>query len=286
MNAETAGRGCPSFEQVSEWVDRGGPGEAGEHLASCPRCQATAAAYRRVNEGVRQAAAVPPGLAERIKAHCRNLPAESSPLPWLFPALRLAAAVVAVAAAVGVLGYSISRQTTPGAAPGPDLASAQTPPASSLPPPAVMPPPPPPLPPGAQPPGPASPALPLSPREVALTDAAGATGSTAPPTASLPLTIPSRVRHVWVVGRDLEASRRLLLANLPQGARCLDSDRAGDLASVRVDIPDHLLPTMVTWLADQGWSLVSPDAPQPGTRGARLLGRHHVVYEARLVPQP
>jgi len=98
--------------------------------------------------------------------------------------------------------------------------------------------------------------------------------------------VPPRVRHVWVV-EDPAASGRVLMGQLPKGARCVASHSDTDTAAYRIRIMDDALPGLVDSLAKTGGALVSPGPPQPSKSGfSRVVWgvRHRpVLYDVRFV---
>jgi hypothetical protein len=288
MKPDSVDKDCPSFAELSAWVDGEGLPELDVHLAVCARCQELAAVCHELDQAVRHLATPPAGLAGRIKLRCRQLPqADREPVLWLFPALRLAAGLAALATLAGVLAFSLGRQAA-----GPQVVSAA------------------PVSPTASRPVPVSepaiePELPSGEAYVATEDGAPAgatvrTGEMALAATRHPAAggvrfggvhpsnrgegVPGRVVHVWVV-RDLAASRRDFLDGLPAGVRCMESvGGEGEMLSLRAVLPDSQAQSLVDRLASRGYSLVSPVGPQPGQAQEHVFTNRPMLYEARFVP--
>ena len=268
---------CPAPVDISSWADNEGPEQVGAHVRVCPVCERTVLFYRRVDSTVQSATAPAPGLAERIEAHCRNLP-EERPAFRLHPGLLRAAAVFAMVVTVAALvSVSVRRPETESLARGPDVSS-----------------------PGAAD-GPftaysgtrAEPVRSVSVRDVQQpgnvkrTSAYGGSPNARfvyQPASVAPLrkrAIPRRVSHVWVVP-DLERCRAEFLRQLPSAARAVPVDAGEGVLGFRVLLRDDRLKGLVDHLAELDYSLVSSGLPQPHDN-VSVPSQQNVVYGVQFV---
>jgi len=273
---------CPDVEDLSEVLDGRGSDAAVAHIGVCPRCQAAVDAYRRIDRLTAAAIAPPPYLAERIKAVCRQLPAERPmAMPWrVLTALGYAAAAgVAIVATVAVIrivsGPSTGALTA--AAPAPEVAIPVSRPAPELPPgtpeniPIIT-----------------SSRVPLiNDPHLARANASGGSdmsgvdGGFAGERAAV--LVPARVRHVWVVKDRLPDEEKRLIQSLPEGSSYVQTRSLPGMNSYQVMMPDHRLQTLVDKLGESGWSLLSPAMPQPGEGRSMILTGRAIRYDVDLV---
>lgn len=291
---------CPACQDLNVVHDgQSEPAAILAHIETCPDCAAVLAVYRRLDQAVADALRPPAGLAERMKSACRQQsPRQQASsrfqgrlvLEWL-PGLLRAAAAVAVIGAAGWLAWTTAHPVqTPFATPADTVVFGQPYPApepETVAADAAVPAEPTPADSSDRFSGTMATAFPesslVSPQNLQLVNIAG--GLTTPAWGdSAGTKLPRRIRHVWVVHDPADAGRRLETA-LPPGAR-LDRPRTINSASrnlFRIRLPDRDTQTLVDNLSRAGFSLVSPNLPQPG-EGRRLAttGRP-VIYEVELV---
>jgi len=301
MTTETRHPGlCPACQDLNVIHDgQSEPAALLAHIETCPDCAAVLAVYRRLDQAVADALRPPAGMAERVKSVCRQQPRNRQApsrfqgrpvLEWL-PSLLRAAAAVAVIGAAGWLAWSTAHPVqTPFATPADTVVFGQPYPAPEA---------------EAVAADAAAPAEPppannsdrfqdsmaatfpessvVSPQNLQLVNIGG--GLSTPAWGdSAGSKLPRRIRHVWVVHNPADAGRRLETI-LPPGAS-LDRPRAANSASrnlFRIRLPDRDTQTLVDNLSRAGFSLVSPNLPQPG-EGRRLATTGKpVIYEVELV---
>ncbi|MFA4944274.1 MAG: hypothetical protein WC789_06195 [Lentisphaeria bacterium] len=268
---------CPDLESLSAWFDGEEEQEvAAGHVEACPECNRKVDAYGVIRKGVRQGLAPANDLIHRIKAACGREHASRLSRGWAphpFSPLRLAWAAGLVLVAGG-LSLLLSRpprgaQALPVAAGAAALPSAMpvnvvTP---AAPKPAAL---------AAAPAGDSGVARPVAAGDLRLVSLG------APPAAAaaVPQPLPARIRHVWVVG-DLAAARGIVGRTLP--GQPLASTRNGSLRG-EVELRDADVVRLVEALQAAGFSLVSPQAPQPGAGQQVAVQGRPVAYAFELVP--
>lgn len=265
---------CPAPVDLSSWVDGEGTDQLGTHVRVCPTCQRVVAFYRRADGAVRSATTAPPGLADRIASHCRELPRER-PVFWLHPSLlRVAAVLAMVATAAALVSVSLRpRGDSNGAAPRPSVASVADDGTVDGPFTAYT---------GTS----AEPVRVVTEREVAHANASGGASNARyvyqpASAASLRRAIPRRVSHVWVVP-DLERCRTEFLRRLPADARSVTVDAGEGVLGFRVLLRDDKLKSLVDSLAGLDYSLVSAGLPQPRD-SVSVPSKQNVVYGVQFV---
>jgi hypothetical protein len=92
------------------------------------------------------------------------------------------------------------------------------------------------------------------------------------------------VRHVWVVAEAQKTDRVLRDSLPPELATQLGALPAGRPVTLRMVLKDRELQGVVDKLSAAGFSLVSPELPQPGEARRILAVGKSVMYEAELVP--
>jgi hypothetical protein len=98
-------------------------------------------------------------------------------------------------------------------------------------------------------------------------------------------TIAPKVSHVWV-GRDLRKGQLEIMRALPKRARMLEAKELEDgILQFLFVLSDRDLQTYVDSLATRGFSLVSPDLPQPGQSASTVATENDVLYILRLVEE-
>ncbi len=301
MNADPHHPGlCPACRDLNAIHD--GQSDASAilaHIERCPDCAAVLAVYRQLDQAVTTALRPPANLAERIRSTCRQQARhpqtsgrfQGRPLLEWLPSLLRAAAAVAVIGAAGWLAWTTGHPAASApTAPAPLVAFGQPYPApepETMITDAVTPAEPPMMDGGSAFPETMAATFPessaVAPQELQMVNIAGGMPAAAWGDNGI-AKLPRRIRHVWVVHDPADAGRRLEAA-LPPAAR-LERPRTANSASrnlFRIRLPDRDTQTLVDNLSRAGFSLVSPNLPQPGeNRRVATTGRP-VIYEAELV---
>ncbi|MGI5924349.1 MAG: anti-sigma factor family protein [Lentisphaeria bacterium] len=299
-------KNCPSVEELSQFMDltvadlsQPQWDVVASHVKECAACRNKLAAYQRLDQAIEAALAPPPGLAERIKAVCRDGNAREMirPFPWWRKGWGKAAIAAAVLAFAGLTAININNLDGDKAmlSAAPQGASRQS----------------------------AAPAVAESSRLLEVASAVPMVAS-APQTSnsdadadgslyergkrassvnsqdlrmasmggkaqtasanSVKYLLPDRVRHVWTVD-DLACSRqRLADASVAMNAPVAwsnDGERGRLMAVLR--LTDGELQQLVDRLGDGHWALVSPYLPQPNAPDLVHLTGKRLLYEIILV---
>ncbi len=275
-------RQCPSIYELNAWHDGEMIDGLTDHVSACPKCQKIVADYDRLETALRQG--IPTHdelLIDRIILHCQpRTPARA----FIFHLTRVAAILMIV---VGLYGMFAQWSGQRPATAGQDLDSLNTFRGINL---------------NDMPGqfvvllknnGQVQPAYgpwlfrsqdDLSPGIVPVNQLVALSDPRPRSMSPLPVSLPQKVRHVWVV-EDLRASRETLIENLPQGARCA-LRHAEDEQSVELTIwlSDDRLQELVDVLAnDMDWALVSSELPQPGQKNRLLSQGREIEYKCSLI---
>jgi len=277
---------CPKFTELSAWMDGEGATAVGEHVGTCQACDRTVKFFRKVDQAIVCAMAPSPELAARITAACERDRGVQALRFWLIGLGRMAAAAALVITA-GIAAWFYSTKPVPPHAQisnygknviAPEPVARTTAIGSTVP----------------------ADAIPHvddyvwddeseewvprgSVRAADLTMAsAGNTGASE--TDRGVREIADAVRHVWVVG-DVKKTDRIIRKSLPpELAAQLETLTANRPITLRMTFKDRDLQGFVDKLSAAGFSLVSPELPQPGEARRILAVGKPVEYEAELVP--
>ncbi len=262
---------CPPQEVLSAWHD----GEMKDpqierHLGECEPCRDLVDYYRRVDLTLSGLMQTDAGLADRIIGKCRCAEQEPPLFSRIFfqaaPALRYAAAGIAVAAVVAALVTTGSRRASLQTAATEDPQTEQptmahTPSQPALEPATLLP-------------------SDLTPVSTGLAQRGIRSGLAVwrPADAG----IAGQVSHVWVV-KDLQMPqiRHLLQHAFPDESW----ETCSQANSLKALIGDHRLQQLVDFMDGQGWALLSPALPQPRMGNQTEFSGRHISYCLNFVTQ-
>lgn len=260
--------GCPSFDDISAFMDGEADSSVREHIGSCKQCQHVLASLQILDSAVGKACQVPAGLNQRILNACNETDGQdtqSAIVPFWGRSVVRYAAAVALTLALGVAVHRTVRNSgNPG---GTDAMVADAG--------------------GANPQ--AGEAMTAERRAVVIDNEevapVGVTGSQMLP-ASQPAVsqrvLASTVSHVWGA-KDLSNVKDEFASLLPKDVNW--GARSNNQAVVlQVKLTDAQLQKLVESMHAKGWALFSPQLPQPGEKARVKLTGNSVVYQAQFVP--
>lgn len=289
MKTEEKTKGsCPGDLELGSWFEGEGPSSLTPHVESCARCQKRIRLYRRADLVAKAMMAPPAGLEDRVLAACRNAGDATGKTPILaFPGYRLmgriAAVLLVVVAVWGVVATIGDRHVGRSAAGRSDLEPERSAPSVQD----LL---------AYAPDGRAG----LAAGAMGARDRELPSGQTINSGMLRPVsqdqsdggdggaqfgTIAPKVSHVWV-GRDLRKGQLEIMRALPKRARMLEAKELEDgILQFLFVLSDRDLQTYVDSLATRGFSLVSPDLPQPGQSASTVATENDVLYILRLVEE-
>ena len=279
---------CPTFADLSAWMDGDGRADVGDHVSTCRACDKTVKFYRKVDQAIVSAMAPSPDLAARITAACEQERGSVLLRFWPTGLWRIAAAAALVIAATlsayiyfvrpnpVLLQVTATGERSLAGAPVEHTAPVYVAGSVQV---------------GAVPqvddyvwdnegeewvPRGSVRASDLTMATAGVADTAGSERGVRE--------MAEAVRHVWVVG-DAQKTDRVIRSSLPaELAAQLGALPASRPVTLRMVIKDRDLQGFVDKLSTAGFSLVSPELPQPGEARRILAVGKSVMYEAELVP--
>lgn len=258
---------CPSFDDISAYIDGEGEAKHREHIESCDVCRRVADSLRALDAAVGSACRAPEGLAGRVIAACREdeaAPPVATPF-WSGGLLRYAAALVLTIGLALAVRTAVDHSGERRVAVTDDASSMQETGAETVP---IV--------------GGGTVGRPAQlNRDMLPVTANTKIGRPSPVPVTGRRLLPGRVDHLWTVP-NVAAVEPWLEAKLPEGTWRV-TERRRDSVSVRLRAVDSELQELVQGMYDKGWHLLSDDLPQPDRLARVRFDGRPVLYGAEFV---